>query len=86
MPKHHAMKWIGIVDIKFDAFLPLVFDGGNWSAIYSRNFASREHARSTLWMGDLVCTRSDLDTVVVKREIHSPSHNRTITVHTIARH
>jgi hypothetical protein len=63
------MEHVGIVDMKFDVFLPLVLDGGDWSALYSRSFASRELACSTLWVGDLVCARSDLDTVVVRRII-----------------
>jgi hypothetical protein len=86
VPRHHAMKWIGIVDIKFCVFLPMVLEGSDWSALYSRSFASREQACSTLWIGDLVRTRSDLDTVVVKRKIRATSHNKTLTVHPIARH
>lgn len=57
MPMHHATKWIGIVDIKFDVFLPLVLDGGDGSSLHTRSFASREQACSTLWLGDMIWTQ-----------------------------
>jgi len=67
LPKYHAMKTYGRVEVQPHALFASLLDAGEWSDLLPGRFTTGESYHGTHWLGGWMGPRAVLDAVSTKK-------------------